>query len=115
MAIDKDQIASNLANIMDLVSVCEGLICAKKDGEVIVGQTLGELDHKDIVKHVLTILNNHMDSVKKGVVTDLVIGLEKGSIIVSKNEELIYIGILGEDGVASSGLLRRQLSNLAKL
>ena len=112
--MNKEEVMKKLEGVMDAVSVCEGLIYAKIKGEVLVGQTLTEMDHGKIAKKAGELLSTSIPAAELGNITDFTIGLEKGSIIaVKKNEEMV-IGLLGSDGKASVGLLTRQLKNIMK-
>ena len=42
--VDKKLLEQKLAELMDIVPECEGLIAADSNGKVLVGQTITELD-----------------------------------------------------------------------
>jgi predicted regulator of Ras-like GTPase activity (Roadblock/LC7/MglB family) len=111
----KEEVEPQLQQVMDAVPVCEGLLFAKANGEVFVGQTITEMDHKAIAKAIGQMANSKHDSVNKGALVDLTIGLEKGYIVAVLKDEELLIGLLGEDGKTSVGLLLRQLKNIFKL
>ncbi len=46
----EEELASRLSAVMDAVPVAEGVIYAKINGEVILGQTILEMNHKEIAK-----------------------------------------------------------------
>ncbi len=112
--MNKEEIGPKLAAVMDVVSVCEGLIYAKITGEVIIGQTLLEMDHGAIAKSVAQMFEIKIDASQKGNLTDLTVGFDEGQIIAVKKEDTMVIGILGDDGKSSVGLLLRQLKNIVK-
>jgi hypothetical protein len=112
--MNKQEIAPKLEKIMADVSVCEGLIYATILGKVLVGQTIIESDHAGIAKKVGLIFKIEFGEVQKGAFTDITIGMESGSLICVKKDDHILIGLLGDDGKSSIGLLRRQLINILK-
>ncbi len=112
--MDKEELGRKLAGVMDVVSVCEGLIYAKTSGEIIMGQTLLEMDHAAIAKPITEMFKREINSAQKGSITDFTIGMDKGILLAVKKDESMLIGILGEDGKGSVGLLLRQLKNILK-
>ena len=112
--MDLKEIGPKLEKVMDAVSVCEGLILASMDGEVAMGQTLIEINHKSVVQKVIEMLKIQIKAVDKGDITDLTIEFQEGFLIVVKKEDNILIGLLGSDGKGSVGLLNRQLKNIFK-
>jgi hypothetical protein len=113
--MDKATVEPQLKAVMDAVPVCEGVVFSNLEGKVVVGQTLlADTDQSGIAKAVGVMFKPPVPAAKKGKVLDLTIGLEKGYIVaVCKNTDLI-LGLLGEDGKSSVGLLMRQLKNLVK-
>lgn len=111
--MSKQEFEPKLAAIMDAVPECEGLIYATNTGDVIVGQTLTEMDHKAIAQGAATILKTTIGNpLKKGVLKDVVLTMENGFAIIATNGQHMVIGILGLDGKNSIGLLSRQLKLL---
>ena len=110
--MDLDDLGPKLASIMDSIPVAEGMILAKRSGKVIMGQTLTDMNHEEIAKKAVKLLKTDIPALGKGKITDLTIGLETGFMIAVANKEGILIGILGEDGKSSVGLLTRQLKNV---
>lgn len=113
--MNKEEVEPQLQQVMDAVPVCEGLLFAKTNGEVLVGQTITEMDHKAITKSIGQMISSKMDPINKGTLVELTIGLEKGFIVAVVKDGEILIGLLGEDGKTSVGLLMRQLKNIFKL
>ncbi|MHA1674884.1 MAG: hypothetical protein ACTSYI_14810 [Promethearchaeota archaeon] len=110
-----DEIAPQLAGVMDAVSVCEGLIFAKETGEVLMGQTLdASIDHSVIAKNVCQLFSMDLKVIKKGDIIDYTISLDKGFLIAVRSKEHVLIGILGSDGKSSVGLLARQIKNIMR-
>jgi hypothetical protein len=109
-----EEIGLKLSPIMTNVSVCEGLIYAKTSGEVIIGQTLTEMDHNSIAKNVADMFKIKIPALEKGEITDLTIGVEEGTLLAVIKDDEMVIGVLGEDGKSSVGLLLRQLKNIMK-
>lgn len=116
--MDKEEIESNLRDLMDLVPECEGLIAARKDNaEVIVGNTLTEMDHGKIAQAALKILEDSTDLRKnlgKGVVKNTMVTLEDGFAVLVEGNEEIFIALAGKDGRASLGLLKRNLESMTE-
>lgn len=112
MNMNLDEIGPQLAGVMDVVSVCEGVIFAKITGEVLMGQTLTEMNHADITKNIKLLFDIDLKVLEKGEVLDYTINLEQGSLICVRNEDFMLIGLLGSDGKSSVGLLLRQLKNI---
>ncbi len=115
--MDKAEIEKKLAELMDIVPECEGLIAADLEGKVIVGQTILDSDHGEIAKICANIIkeaNNLGSSVKKGALKDTTIELEEGFAVVVGSSELILIAVAGTDGKASLGLLKRNLMSISK-
>ena len=110
----KEELAPKLESIMSEISVCEGLVLAKNNGDVLIGQSLTEMDHDSIAKHVSKIFKTKMESLNKGNLLEMTLGLDEGFLIAVKNEELMVLGFLGSDGRSSVGLLLRQLKNIMK-
>jgi hypothetical protein len=107
-----DDLAPQLSSVMDAVPVAEGLILCDPTGKVLIGQTLTEMNHTEIAKKTLQLLKTEIPALGKGKIIDLTIGLDTGFLIAVANDEGILIGILGEDGKSSVGLLTRQLKNI---
>jgi predicted regulator of Ras-like GTPase activity (Roadblock/LC7/MglB family) len=111
--MDKKEIEPKLAKVMDAVTECEGLIFAKTSGEVIVGQTLTEMDHKAIAKSASLIAKTDIGkSSLKGNVSNVTVDLEKGFLLIMVKGDNMVIGLLGADGKNAVGLLIRQLKLL---
>jgi hypothetical protein len=112
--LSKEEFEPKLAQIMDTVTECEGLIYAKLNGEVITGQTiLTELDHKEIAEAAANIMKNDLGKpLTKGTLRDVVLTFDKGFAVIAGNGKHMVIGILGLDGKNSIGLLSRQLKLL---
>jgi predicted regulator of Ras-like GTPase activity (Roadblock/LC7/MglB family) len=111
--MSKEEFEPKLAQIMDAVSECEGLIYAKADGTVIVGQTLTQMDHTAIAKAAATMVKTNIGStLGKGTLKDVVVTFDSGFLIAATNGTNMVIGILGLDGKNSIGLLSRQLKLL---
>ncbi|TXT60107.1 MAG: Roadblock/LC7 domain protein [Promethearchaeota archaeon] len=116
--MSKETIEPKLAQLMDLVPECEGLIAADTDGNVIVGQTLTEMDHGSIAKACAKILsdsNTLGNDIGKGTVKNTTIELEGGYAVLAGSEKLLLIALAGVDGRASLGLLKRNLISISNL
>jgi len=116
--MSKKDIEPKLAQLMDLVPECEGLIAADQEGNVIVGQTLIEMDHSKIAKACTKILNDSNtlgQDTGKGSVRNITIELEDGFAILVGSEQVVLIALAGVDGRASLGLLKRNLISISNL
>ena len=109
----KEEMESRLASAMDAVPECEGLIYARTNGEVIVGQTITEMDINSIAKSAGIIARSDIGKpTHKGAFKEITVELDKGFIIIVLKASEILIGLLGTDGKNSVGLLTRQLKQL---
>ena len=114
--MDKAVIEKKLAELMDTVPECEGLIAADLEGKVIVGQTILESDHGAIAKACATIIkdvNSLGSNINKGALRDTTIELEEGFAVIVGSSDLILIALAGTDGKASLGLLKRNLMSIS--
>ena len=59
--MDKAVIEKKLAELMDAVPECEGLIAADLNGKVLVGQTILDSDHDAIAKACALIIKDSND------------------------------------------------------
>ena len=115
--MDKAVIEKKLAELMDLVPECEGLIAADLEGKVLVGQTILESDHGAIASACATIIkdaNKLGNNIKKGALKDTTIELEEGFAVIVGGSEVVLIALAGTDGKASLGLLKRNLMSISK-
>ncbi|TFG22694.1 MAG: hypothetical protein EU533_03980 [Promethearchaeota archaeon] len=113
--MDKKELEKNLAELMDLVPECEGLIASDVNGKVIVGQTLTDLNHDSIAKECFTIINssnNLGNQIDKGNLKTTTIELSDGFAVLAGSEELLLIALAGLDGKASLSLLKRNLVSI---
>lgn len=116
--MSEEEIEQKMAQLMDTVPECEGLIAAKPDGEVLVGQTLTEMDHAKIAKACAKIIkdsNSLGEDIGKGSLRNTTIALNDGFAILVGSEDLILIALAGLDGKASLGLLKRNLISISNL
>ena len=116
--VDKNIIEQKMAELMDVVPECEGLIAADTNGKVIVGQTLLDMDHDTIAKLCATIMkdtNNFGKGIGKGTLKATTIELEKGYAVMVGSDTTILIALAGLDGKSSLSLLKRHLMSISKL
>lgn len=115
--MNKKELEKKLAELMDIVPECEGLIAADSQGKVIIGQTITEMDHGKIAKACTAIIkdsNNLGNDVGKGALKTTTIELEKGfAVLVGGSDKNILIALAGLDGKASLGLLKRNLISIS--
>ena len=115
--MSKDVIEKKLAQLMDTVPECEGLIAADiKDGKVIVGQTITEMDHAKIAKACVSIIkDSNTMGLDKGILKHITIELEEGYAVLVGSDKTVLIALAGVDGQASLGLLKRNLISISNL
>ncbi|MFX1409062.1 MAG: roadblock/LC7 domain-containing protein [Promethearchaeota archaeon] len=117
--MDKKELEKKLAELMDIVPECEGLIAAESNGKVLVGQTITEMDHGKIAKTCATIIkdsNNLGKDTGKGSLKTTTIELENGfAVLVGDSDKNVLIALAGLDGKASLGLLKRNLISISNL
>ncbi|MHA1195471.1 MAG: roadblock/LC7 domain-containing protein [Promethearchaeota archaeon] len=113
--MDKDVLEKKLAQLMDLVPECEGLIAADKDGKVIIGQTLTEMNHDQIAKQCATIVKDSNalgQGIGKGLLKTTTIELEEGFAVLVGSSNTVLIALAGLDGKPSLSLLKRNLMSI---
>ena len=116
--MSKEDIEKKLAQLMDIVPECEGLIAGDLNGKVIVGQTITEMDHAKIAKSCVSIIkdsNTLGANIDKGSLRNTTIELEEGFAVLVGSEKTVLIALAGTDGKASLGLLKRNLISISKL
>jgi predicted regulator of Ras-like GTPase activity (Roadblock/LC7/MglB family) len=116
--VDKKKLEQKLAELMDIVPECEGLIAADPTGKVIIGQTITEMDHGKIAKACAAIIkdsNNLGIDIDKGALKTTTIELEKGFAVLIGSEKTILIAIAGPDGRSSLSLIKRNLIAISNL
>jgi predicted regulator of Ras-like GTPase activity (Roadblock/LC7/MglB family) len=113
--MDKKVIEKKLAELMDIVPECEGLIAADINGKVIVGQTITEMDHNLIAKACTNIIkesNTLGKDIGKGKLKTTTIELDEGFAVLVGSDALILIALAGLDGRSSLSLLKRNLISI---
>ncbi|MFX1322855.1 MAG: roadblock/LC7 domain-containing protein [Promethearchaeota archaeon] len=117
--MNKKELEKKLAELMDIVPECEGLIAADSQGKVLVGQTITEMDHGKIAKACTAIINdsnNLGNDIGKGALKTTTIELENGfAVLVGGSDKHVLIALAGLDGKASLGLLKRNLISISNL
>ena len=116
--MSKQEIEKKLAQLMDIVPECEGLIAADLNGKVIVGQTITEMDHAKIAKACVSIIkdsNTLGADIGKGSLRNTTIELENGFAVLAGSDKAVLIALAGIDGKASLGLLKRNLISISNL
>lgn len=120
--VDREHVEAVLAKMMDEIPTLEGLIAAKTDGTIIVGQTITDLDQSGLQAITNGMLSSAKNAVsvcnvaRKGKIQELLITSEKGFIMLVGAGDLVLIAIGGEDTKAHLALIRKSLiSELSKL
>ncbi len=117
--MSKEEIEAKLAQLMDSVPECEGLIAADANGKVLVGQTLTEMDHSKIAKACAAIIRDSNalgTDTGKGMLKTTTIEMEDGfAVLVGGPNKKVLIALAGQDGKASLGLLKRNLISISNL
>ena len=116
--MDKKTIEQKLAQLMDLVPEVEGLIAAEPSGNVIVGQTLTEMNHGKIAKACAAIIKDSNalgDDIGKGSLKTTTIELDEGFAVLVGSDKVVLIALAGQDGKSSLSLLKRNLNSITNL
>ena len=116
--MSKESIEKKLAELMNMVPECEGLIAADITGKVIVGQTITDMDHGKIAKACATIIkdsNTLGKDIGKGNLKTTTIELNEGFAVLVGSTKTVLIALAGSDGMASLGLLKRNLISISNL
>ncbi len=115
--MSKEELEPKLAQLMDSIPECEGVIAADKEGKVLIGQTIVEMDHSKIATACAKIIQDSNElgkNIGKGSLVTNTIELENGFAILVGSAKTILIGLTGLDGKASLALLRRNLVSILK-
>ncbi len=116
--VDKKAIEKKLAELFDIVPETEGLIVSDLEGNVIIGQTITDMNHSAIAKTCVAIIKYSStmgDNIGKGVFQAATIDLESGYAVVVKSDAILLIALAGLDGKASLSLLKRNLISISKI
>ena len=116
--MDKKVLEQKMSELMDLVPECEGLIARDLSGNVLVGQTITDMDHKIIAKDCLAIMkgsNALGENLGKGQLRTTTIDYENGFAVVSSSDKGIIIALAGLDGKASLSLIKRNLIKISNI
>jgi predicted regulator of Ras-like GTPase activity (Roadblock/LC7/MglB family) len=111
--MDKKELEKKLAELMDLVPECEGLIASDLNGKVLVGQTLTDMNHDLITKECVSIItssNKLGNDIGKGTLKTATVELTDGFAVLAGSDEMLLIALAGLDGFASLSLLKRRLN-----
>ena len=114
--MDKKELEKKLAELMDLVPECEGLIASDLNGKVIIGQTITDMDHNLIAKECVSIITNSNklgNDIGKGTLKTTTVELTDGFAVLAGSDEMLLIALAGLDGKASLSLLKRNLISLS--
>jgi predicted regulator of Ras-like GTPase activity (Roadblock/LC7/MglB family) len=114
--MDKKELEKKLAELMDIVPECEGLIAADMNGKVIIGQTITDMNHDAIAKACSTIIkdsNSLGKDIGKGSLKTTTIELENGFAVLVGSDQYVLIALAGLDGKASLSLLKRNLISIS--
>ncbi len=116
--VDKKILEQKLAELMDIVPECEGLIAADSNGKVLIGQTITEMDHGKIAKACAAIIKDSNalgKDIGKGGLKTTTIELESGFAVLVGSEKSVLIALAGLDGRSSLALLKRNLISISNL
>jgi predicted regulator of Ras-like GTPase activity (Roadblock/LC7/MglB family) len=116
--VDKKVIEQKLAELMDIIPECEGLIAADSNGEIIVGKTITDMDDDKIAKACVAIVNDSNalgNDTGKGGLKTITIELEDGFVVLVGSKENTLIALAGSDGRSSLALLKRNLISISNL
>jgi len=116
--VDKKVLEQKLAELMDIVPECEGLIAADSSGKVQIGQTITDMDHGKIAKSCAAIIkdsNSLGKDIGKGGLKTTTIELENGFAVLVGSEKSVLIALAGLDARSSLALLKRNLISISNL
>ena len=116
--MDKKVLEQKMMELMDLVPECEGLIASDLSGNVLVGQTITEMDHKLLVKDCIAVMNgsNALGSnLGKGNLKTTTVEYDNGFAVIGSSDTIIVIALAGLDGKASLSLIKRNLIKISNL
>ncbi len=116
--VDKKVLEQKLAELMDAVPECEGLIAADLNGKVLIGQTITEMSHDKIAKACVAIVketNNLGANIGKGSLKTTTIELDNGFAVLVGSENTVLIALAGLDGRSSLALLKKNLSSISNI
>lgn len=116
--VDKKAIEKKLAELFDIVPETEGLIVSDMEGNVIIGQTITDMNHSAIAKTCVAIIKYSStmgDNIGKGAFKAATIDLESGYAVIVKSDAILLIALAGLDGKASLSLLKRNLISISKI
>lgn len=116
--VDKKVLEGKLAELMDIVPECEGLIAADANGKVLIGQTITDIDHGKIAKACAAIIkdsNNLGKDIGKGSLKTTTIELDNGFAVLVGSAKNVLIALAGSDGRSSLALLKRNLISISNL
>jgi predicted regulator of Ras-like GTPase activity (Roadblock/LC7/MglB family) len=116
--MDKKVLEQKMSELMDLVPECEGLIASDLSGNVLIGQTITDMDHKLLAKDCIAIVKGSKslgENLGKGKIKTTTIDYDNGFAVVSSSDELIIIALAGLDGKASLSLIKRNLIKISNM
>ncbi|MHA1238351.1 MAG: hypothetical protein ACTSSJ_03780 [Candidatus Odinarchaeia archaeon] len=115
--VNIDNLESVANKVMDDIPEIEGLIFIDKDGKVLAGHTITEMNHNEIAEMTFKTLKDAIslsESMDKGALEVFYAGYENGYIIAIYSKEASLVGIIGKDATASLGLIIRSLKTALK-
>ncbi|MHA1734138.1 MAG: hypothetical protein ACTSU5_19525 [Promethearchaeota archaeon] len=113
--MSKDAIEPKLAELLDSISELEGIVAADTSGKVITGQNITEIDLNSVASKVVALIKGGGElgeSSGKGSPNDFQFSFEEGFVQAVWNDKFLLIGLTGEDGRNSLGLVLRSLRQL---
>ena len=109
-----DALEQNLAKLMDEIPEIEVLIGLDYKGNVLVGQTITEMDKAAIAKNVADIFTKAKvlgKTTGKGHIQGMTITLDEGSSCIVANDSTILVSVQGTDAANSIALIIRSLKS----
>ncbi|MHA1370217.1 MAG: PDC sensor domain-containing protein [Promethearchaeota archaeon] len=113
--MSKADLEPKLASLMDNIPEIEGLVALDAKGNLIVGQTITEMDLNTIAKaayDAFTTAKNLGGTIGKGNVFSINMTLEGGSCCMAGNDKVILLSMQGPDAATSISLILRSLKGL---
>jgi len=115
--VEKEKVEQALAQIMDQIPEVEGLIAADYNGNVLIGQTLTEMNHKKLIEETLSVINASKKlskEIEKGGIKEIRLSSEEGFTLIILGKDLVFCAITGTDAAPSLGLIVRNLTVVLK-
>ena len=110
-----NELEEKLAKIMDEIPEIEGLIAFNKEGEILSGQTITEMDNQKIVTRANELFKLALElgeATEKEGIAEINLNSKDGNIIIEGSKKLGVIALVGKEAAHSLALIMRTLRAL---